>query len=104
MISHLATAQALLDVLPDPAAMAPLADINQPNASQPPGTESIQKILRWAVWIVMFLAVIGIFITAGAMALGAARGQGTDHMGRLGWVFGGMALALGAAGIVNAIM
>jgi hypothetical protein len=83
-------------------AIMPLID--QPNASQPPGAEKLTKILNWGMWLVIFAAVIGIFITAGMMAVSYNQGRGGDHMGRLGYVLAGCVLAGAAAGIVNALI
>ncbi len=78
--------------------------ITQPTPDRPPGTEGLDKILAWSLWIVMFLAVLGIFITAGVMVVSHNQGRGGDHMGRLGFVFGGMVLAAAAAFLVNQVM
>ena len=50
------------------------------------------------------LAVLGVLITAGMMVVAHNQGRGGDHMGRLGFVFGGMVLAGSAALLVNMVM
>lgn len=85
------------------AVAAPM-DITQPTPQRPPGTEGLDVILSWALYTVMFLAVLGVLITAGMMVVAHNQGRGGDHMGRLGFVFGGMVLAGSAALLVNMVM
>ena len=49
-------------------------------------------------------AVLGMLITAGLMAISHRQGMGNEHMGRLGWIFGGLLLAGSAALLVNMVM
>ncbi len=81
-----------------------LSAISQPNPVQPPGTESFATILNWAMWGVTGVAVLGMLITAGLMAISHRQGMGNEHMGRLGWIFGGLILAGSAALLVNMVM
>jgi heme/copper-type cytochrome/quinol oxidase subunit 2 len=91
-------------VLLDTASAAVLPLIDQPNASQPPGAEKLVKILNWGMWLVIFAAIIGVFITAAMMAVSYNQGRGGDHLGRLGYVLAGCVLAGAAAGIVNGLI
>lgn len=101
-MQHLSTISFILDTVP---ALDVVADINYGGGSeQPPGTKGLNTLLRWGMWIVMFLAVVGIMVTGAMMVISHNQGRGSDHMGRLGFVFGGMVLALGAATVVNTIM
>jgi len=94
----------VVDLLAARAITALPMDIQQPAPKRPPGTEGLDVILSWAMYTVMFLAVLGVLITAGMMVVAHNQGRGGDHMGRLGFVFGGMVLAGSAALLVNMVM
>jgi len=81
-----------------------LGDISVGNAKQPPGTEKLSELITWALWIVSFLGVLGVFITAGAMMVAHRRGEGGETAGRLGWVLGGCVLAVAAGPMVNMLI
>jgi hypothetical protein len=94
----------MFDGLAARAGSVPTDIINQPSPKQPPGTESLTIILSWALYGVMFLSVLGIFIVAGAMVISHNQGRGSDHMSKLGFIIGGMILAGAAAFIVTRVM
>lgn len=81
-----------------------LGEVANPSASQPPGTEKLSILLGWALWIVSFLGVLGVFITAGAMMVAHRRGEGGETAGRLGWVLGGCVLAVAAGPLINMLI
>lgn len=81
-----------------------VADIQVGGAQQPPGTEKLTVLITWALWIVSFLGVLGVFITAGAMMVAHRRGEGGETAGRLGWVLGGCVLAVAAGPMVNMLI
>lgn len=80
------------------------ADIGAPTPVQPPGTAGLSTLLNWALWLVTFAAVIGVFITAGSMMLAHRRGEGSEQAAKLGWVLGGCVAAAGATAIVNTLL
>jgi hypothetical protein len=80
------------------------ADITAPSPEQPPGTQGLSTLLNWALWLVTFAAVIGVFITAGSMMLAHRRGEGSEQAAKLGWVLGGCVAAAGASAIVNTLL
>lgn len=80
------------------------ADITAPTPVQPPGTAGLATLLNWALWLVTFAAVIGVFITAGSMMLAHKRGEGSEQAAKLGWVLGGCVAAAGATAIVNTLL
>jgi len=79
-------------------------NIPQPNGQQPPGTQGLTTVLNWTFWGVTFLCVVGVLMVAGAMAVSHRRGEGGEHLAKLGWVMG--ACVLGAAGtqLVNTLV
>ncbi|WP_424108696.1 hypothetical protein [Rothia mucilaginosa] len=70
----------------------------------PPGSDGVVTVVKWIAWIVFALAVIGVLVTAGAMALNNRRGQGGEHAAALGWTCAACVLASAASGIVGMFM
>ena len=79
-------------------------NIPTPTGVQPPGTNGLTTVLNWVFWGVTFLCVVGVLMVAGAMAVAHRRGEGGEHLAKLGWVMG--ACVLGAAGsqLVNTLV
>jgi hypothetical protein len=61
-------------------------------------------MLRWAANIGLTLGVGGVIAAGAAMAISHRRGEGGDHIGRLGWVFGGCIVIGSASGLVRALV
>ena len=80
------------------------ADVPRPTGVQPPGTQGLTTVLNWTFWGVTFMCVVGVLMVAGAMAVAHRRGEGGEHLAKLGWVMG--ACVLGAAGsqLVNTLI
>lgn len=70
----------------------------------PPGSDGVITIVKWVAWVVFALAVIGVLVTAGTMALNNRRGQGGEHAAALGWTCASCVLASAASGIVGMFM
>jgi len=80
------------------------ADIPAPTGIQPPGTEGLTTILGWIAWGVTFLCVVGVFLVAGSMAFAHRRGEGSEAVGKLGWVMGACILGASATSLVNVLI
>ena len=80
------------------------ADIPAPTSIQPPGTEGLTTILGWIAWGVTFLCVVGVFFVAGSMAFAHRRGEGSEAVGKLGWVMGACILGASATSLVNVLI
>lgn len=93
-LSHVATAKDTLI----------LADISVPNSSQPPGTQGLMTVMGWVSWGVTFLCIIGVFVVAGTMAFQHRRGEGSEAVGKLGWVMGACVLVAAAGPLVNVLV
>ena len=79
-------------------------DIPAPTGIQPPGTEGLTTILGWIAWGVTFLCVVGVFFVAGSMAFAHRRGEGSEAVGKLGWVMGACILGASATSLVNVLI
>ena len=78
--------------------------IPQPTGVQPPGTEGLSTVLNWTFWGVTFLCVVGVLMVAGAMAVSHRRGEGGEHLAKLGWVMGACVLGAAGAQLVNTLV
>jgi hypothetical protein len=81
-----------------------LADITVPKSSQPPGTAGLMTVMGWVSWGVTFLCIIGVFIVAATMAFQHRRGEGSEAVGKLGWVMGACVLVAAAGPLVNVLV
>jgi hypothetical protein len=70
----------------------------------PPGSESFLVILRWAAWVAFGICVLGVIAAGARMAIANQRGEGGEHMTRLGWVFAGSIVVGSAAALVGALI
>ena len=80
------------------------ADIPTPTGVQPPGTQGLTTVLNWTFWGVTFLCVVGVLMVAGAMAVAHRRGEGGEHLAKLGWVMGACVLGAAGAQLVNTLV
>ncbi len=78
--------------------------IPTPVGVQPPGTQGLTTILSWIAWAVTFLCVVGVFFVAGSMAFAHRRGEGSEAIGKLGWVMGACILGASATSLVNVLI
>ncbi len=67
----------------------------------PPGTEDVQTVLNWIGWGASIAGVIGMIAVGILMALAHRRGEGGEHMGKLGLVLGGVLVATAAGPVVS---
>lgn len=87
------TALQLLGQVPDPG-----------SGKKPPGADRLTELLSWAAWIAFGVCVLGVIVAGGAMALGSRRGEGGEHMSRLGWALGGCIVIGAASSLVGALV
>jgi type IV secretory pathway VirB2 component (pilin) len=82
-----------------------LAQVPNPGSgSKPPGSEGITKILGWAAWVAFALCVMGVIAAGAMMAISSRRGEGGEHVSRLGYVFGGCIIIGSASALVGALV
>ncbi len=80
------------------------ADVGAPSPTRPPGTEGLDTLLSWGMWLVTFAGIVGVLIAAGSMMLAHRRGEGGEQASKLGWVLAGCCMAAAAAPIVNVLL
>jgi hypothetical protein len=93
----------LIDALPGILAQLPdnLRDSPANDLGVGDGFANLVGLVRYAAYAVLLIATIG----AGAMmAVSSRRGEGSEHLSRIGWVFGGAIVVAGAASLVDAFI
>ncbi|RCK70113.1 hypothetical protein DT076_07910 [Desertihabitans brevis] len=76
-------------------------EIGDPTAQQPPGTEGLNTILGWGKWVALAVCILGLFAAGALMAVQSRRGEGGEHVGKLGWALAGVVVISAAASIVG---
>ena len=92
----LTIAQAATDVV----ALVPL-QVPDPNPVQPPGTEGFTSIMGWAKWVALAVCVLGLIAAGALMAIQSRRGEGGEHVGRIGMALGGVIVISAAGALVG---
>jgi hypothetical protein len=81
-----------------------LADgkVPAPTKNAPPElTGKVDTVLGILAWAGTAAGVAGVLITGAMMAISMRRGEGSEHMGRLGMVLGGCVLVATAGPVVT---
>lgn len=82
------------------AAMLPL-QIPNPDPVQPPGTQGFLSIMGWAKWVALAIAILGIIAIGAMMTISSRRGEGGEHVGKLGMALVGVIIISAAAALVG---
>ena len=88
-----------LDLVPldlVPFDLIPL-DIPNPKPAMPKGLGGLETIMSWAKWVALAICVLGLVASGAMMAINARRGEGSEHVGRIGMALGGV-IVISAAG------
>ena len=80
-----------------------IAVIDPGQGTQPPGTAGINKLVSWVAWGALVCCVVGMIAAGGKMALAVHRGDGGEHVQRLGLVLIGSIIVGAASGLVGAV-
>lgn len=84
----------------DVVALLPL-QVPNPNPVQPPGTEGFTSIMGWAKWVALAVCVLGLIAAGALMAIQSRRGEGGEHVGKIGMALGGVIVISAAGGLVG---
>lgn len=76
-------------------------DIPNPVPVQPPGTEGFTTMLGWGKWIALAVCILGLFAAGALMAIQSRRGEGGEHVGKIGMALGGVIVISAAAALVG---
>ena len=80
----------------------PLAPVPTPGA--PPGSAQFLTILNWVSWGALVICVAGVIFAGIAMIISSRRGEGGEHIGKLGTVLAGCVVVGAASGFVTALV
>lgn len=72
-----------------------------PDPIQPPGTAGFISILGWAKWIALAVCILGLIAAGAMMAINSRRGEGSEHVGRIGSALGGVIVISAAGALVG---
>ncbi|WP_379871845.1 hypothetical protein [Marinactinospora rubrisoli] len=76
--------------------------VPDPGSGQaPPGSEGFIAILGWAKWVALGICVLGLMVAGATMAIQSRRGEGGEHMGKIGMVLAGVIIISAATSLVS---
>ncbi|WP_431838000.1 hypothetical protein [Cellulomonas sp. Y8] len=81
-----------------------VADLPNPDAVQPPGTEGFVSIMGWSKWVAGVVAIIGIMAIGAMMTVSNRRGEAGEHAGKIVGALTGVVLISAAWSIVGFLM
>ncbi|MFS0703231.1 hypothetical protein AB6N23_01790 [Cellulomonas sp. 179-A 9B4 NHS] len=77
------------------------AAVPDPDPIQPPGTEGFTTVMGWAKWVALAVCVLGLFAAGALMAIQSRRGEGGEHVGKIGMALGGVIVISAGAALVG---
>jgi len=77
------------------------ASVPDPAPVQPPGTEGFNTVMGWAKWVALAICVLGLFAAGALMAVQSRRGEGGEHVGKIGMALGGVIVISAGAALVG---
>lgn len=87
--------------LPTHVSLVPMEGPTLPGASEPPGMKSISSIMGWAKWVALAVCILGLVAAGAMMAINSRRGEGGEHVGRIGMALGGVIVISAAGSLVG---
>src|SRR5690625_1598601 len=82
-------------------ASADVTALPDPDPLQPPGTEGLTSILGWARWVALAVCILGLFAAGALMAVSSRRGEGGEHVGKIGMALAGVIVISAAVALVG---
>ena len=77
------------------------SQVPDPDPVQPPGTEGFNTIMGWAKWVALAICILGLFAAGALMAIQSRRGEGGEHVGKIGMALGGVIVISAGAALVG---
>ena len=88
-------------VIPQLAGIIPLEVPNPGAGTAPPGSGGFISIMGWAKWVALAVCVLGLIAAGALMAIQSRRGEGGEHVGKIGMALGGVIIISAAAALVG---
>lgn len=82
-------------------AVAIPAQLPDPAPVQPPGTDGLLSIMGWAKWVALALCIMGLVAAGAMMSWQSRRGEGGEHVGKIGMSLGGVIVISAAGALVG---
>jgi len=70
-------------------------------STQPPGAEEFDLLLGWSKWVSLGVCVLGLVAAGAVMAFQSRRGEGTEHLHRVGMALIGVVIISAASSLVS---
>lgn len=85
-----------------PSGLVPMAPaMPQVNSTEPPGAAQFDTLLGWAKWISLGVCVLGLVAAGALMAFQSHRGEGSEHLHRVGMALIGVVIISAASSLVS---
>jgi hypothetical protein len=91
----------LIGVVDHLTAIVPLKIPGDPAIKQPPGTQGINDVMGWAKWIALAVCILGLVVAGALMAIQSRRGEGSEHVGKIGMALAGVVVISAAGSLVG---
>lgn len=72
-------------------------------STEPPGVQTFQTVLGWSKWISLCVCVLGLMAAGGVMAFQSRRGEGGEHLNRIGMALIGVVIISAASTLVSTL-
>lgn len=96
----MSTLLTVVTVATDAIAAIPM-QLPDPGPVQPPGTSGFVSIMGWGKWVALAVCILGIFAGGAMMAIQSRRGEGGEHVGKIGMALAGVIVISAAAALVG---
>ncbi|MGW9114523.1 hypothetical protein [Microbacterium sp. NPDC055683] len=96
----MSTLLSVVTVATDVIAATPM-QLPDPGPVQPPGTSGFVSIMGWGKWVALAVCILGIFAGGAMMAIQSRRGEGGEHVGKIGMALAGVIVISAAAALVG---
>lgn len=77
------------------------AQLPDPEPVRPPGTDGFITLMGWAKWVALAVCILGLFAAGAMMAVQSRRGEGGEHVGKIGMALAGVIVISAGAALVG---
>ncbi len=91
------------ELLTQVATLPSLLPLQLPNPDpvHPPGTEGFNDVMGWGKWVALAICILALFAAGAMMGIQSRRGEGGEHVGKIGMALGGVIVISAAAALVG---
>ena len=91
----------ILSTTNDVVMALPIATFIDVDPTQPPGVDGFVTIMGWAKWVALAICILGLIAAGAMMSINSRRGEGGEHVGKIGMALGGVIVISAAAALVG---